>query len=88
MNNLINYLESITQKKNLKLFIIIDYIIDNFNYSLMSDSTSHDIRTLIFKKNNNELKISSTFIFNENHKIVNNISINLNNTHNYILFLE
>jgi hypothetical protein len=88
MNNLINYLESLSNNKKIRLFVLIDYIIENFNFFLVSDSTSHDIRTIIFKKNNNVLKISSTFIFNEKHEIMNNVSINLNNTNSYILFLH
>jgi hypothetical protein len=88
MNNLVNYLESLSNNKKLRLFVLIDNIIENFNFLLVSDSTSHDIRTIILKKHNNVLKISSTFIFNEKHEIMNNVSINLNNSNSYILFLN
>ena len=87
MCDLTNYLEYISLKKNLKLYVIIDYIIEKFKYSIDEDTVSHDIRTIILKKNNNKLIISSTIIFNQKLQKMNNITINFNN-YNYILCLD
>ena len=87
MCDLTNYLEYISQKKNLKLYGIIEYIIEKFKYSIDEDSVINDIRTIILKKNNNNLIISSIIIFNQKFQKLNNITINFNNS-NYILCLD
>jgi hypothetical protein len=87
MCDLTNYLEYISHIKNLKLYVIIDNIIEKFKYSIDEDTVSNDIRKIILKKNNNKLIISSTIIFNQKLQKMNNITINFNNS-NYVLYLD
>lgn len=87
MCDLTNYLEYISLKKNFKLYVIIDHIIETFEYLIDEDTVNNDIRTIIFKKNNNKLIIFSTIILNHKHQKMHNISINFNNI-NYILSLN
>jgi hypothetical protein len=91
MKDLVNYLESIVIKTNLKLYNIIDNIIEKYNYYIIEDCVTNDIRLIIMTDNNNsynELTIYSTIIFNENLKKINNINITYNNKYNYILYLD
>lgn len=87
MRDLVNYLEYISSKTKLKLYVIIDHIIGIYNFSVDEDTVNNDIRTIILKKNNNQLIISSTIILNQTHQKMHNISINFNNI-NYVLCLD
>lgn len=88
MNDIINYLEYIFSQKNIKLYVIIDYIIKKFNFSILEDSVFNDVRTIIFKKFNDELMISSTTILNKEFKKMTKININYNNKYNYNVQLD
>ena len=88
MNDIINYLEYIFSQKNIKLYIIIDYIIKKFNFSILEDSVFNDVRTIILKKCNDELIISSTTILNKELKKMTKININYNNEYNYNVQLD
>jgi len=68
MHDLMNYLEYISLKKNFKLYVIIDYIIEIFNYEIEEDTVNNDVRTIILKNNNNKIIILSTIILNHNHQ--------------------
>jgi hypothetical protein len=88
MEDIKKYLEYISINNNIKLYIIIDYIINNFNYLIIEDTVSHDIRTIILKKNRNEITIVSTFIFNRFYQRKNNILIKINNNCSYVFDLD
>ena len=88
MNDIINYLEYIFNQKNIRLYAIIDYIIKKFNFSILEDSVLNDIRTIILKKFNDELMISSTTILNKEFKKMTKININYNNKYNYNVQLD
>ena len=88
MEDIKKYLEYISINNNIKLYIIIDYIINNFNYIIIEDTVSHDIRTIILKKNRNEITIVSTFIFNRFYQRKNNILIKINNNCSYVFDLD
>ena len=79
MNTLNEYLISVYEKKKYRTCVIVNNLLNTYNYKIESDNFENDIRNMTLKNNvHNIITITSTIILDSNQNKKEYIEIKYN----------